>query len=234
MSTTACRIPSWATKVVDATAKDEEFQTSTQQSAHLFRIECARNWHQRIYQAQREAWSQTVQAMMMDTTEVVDSVLETQGSVILDHYNIATMNSPPENDVDNDLLLPLTILSPPPACRLDRQALTEALWHYYCHHHQAIHSNGGRSSSCCTLWLPRLLPTLHATLHLLVKQCVLLPEHNDPHFQSQALHYYKKHQKKRTTSMQQLLLWWAARTSTYDSMVIVLEVSATNCSNILE
>jgi hypothetical protein len=42
------------------------------------------------------------------------------------------------------------------------------------------------------------------------------------------LRYYEKHQSKRTASMQHILLWWAARTTSYDSMVIVLEVRSRN------
>ena len=238
-------LPSWVSKAGDATKEDESPTTSTQQSAHFFRVECARTWHQRLYQAQRRAWSETVQAMMKQTMnpeeEDVTTVLEEQttSSVFLDRYTIAPP-IPTEQDCHNDeWLLPLTIVSPPPMCRLDRQAVTEALWDYFRTMTTTTttttttattpEGNGknGRNR-CCSLWLPRLLPTLHATIHLLARQCVQMPEYNDQEdhqtHAKAALRYYGKVSKKRTTSLQQVLLWWAARTTSYDSMVIVLEV----------
>ena len=162
---------------------------------------------------------------------------------VLDRYTIAPHSLAEQDCQDDEWLLPLTIVSPPPACRLDRQAMTEALWDYF--RTTTIttttaspegHGNSSDRNRCCSLWLPRLLPTLHATIHLLARQCVQMPEYYDDHheeYQPQtqqaaattaALRYYSKVSKKRTTSMQQVLLWWAARTVSYDSMVIVLEV----------
>lgn len=219
---TSRTIPVWATKVVDATIKDEEFQTSTHQSANLFRIECGRIWMQRIYHAQREAWKKTVQSMLLvDTnypTEKTSSpvvVPETEiPSWIMESYCIGV--APTENhNANTEESFPMTVVSPPPSCRLDRQAVTEAIWDYF------RESDNGR---CCSLWLPRLLPTLHGTLHLLARQCIQKPEQEDEVFEIQSMKHYRKHQKKRSTSMKQILLWWAARTSSYDSMVILLEV----------
>jgi hypothetical protein len=204
------RIPSWATKVVDGSAKEDAstFITSTRQSASLFRIECARTWQQRIHQAQRKAWTEAVQSMLR--REVEPTTPPETSSPLLQRYSLTPTTCSPLDDE----LLPMTIISPAPSCRLDRQALVEAVWDYY------------RNDRCCSLWLPKLLPTLHATLHLLVRQCVHLHAPADHEFQLQAARYFRKHQKKRNTSMQQILLWWAARTNAFDSMVIILEVSA--------
>jgi hypothetical protein len=200
------RTPSWATKVVDASAKDDAstFITSTRQSASLFRIECARMWQQRIHQAQRKAWTEAVRAMLQ--REVKQPKTSEPSTPLRQRYSLSP-TSPPDDE-----LLPMTIISPPPSCRLDRQALAEAVWDYY------------RDGRCCSLWLPKLLPTLHSTLHLLVRQCVHLPAPTDHDFQVQAARYFRKHQKKRNTSMQHILLWWAARTNAFYSMVIILEV----------
>lgn len=209
----ATRTPSWATKLVDASAKDDasNFITSTRQSANLFRIECARTWQQRIHEAQRKAWAATARSMLQRGVEQQNA--SSPGSSAPLQRHSLTPASPPDsaNDADDELL-PVTIISPSPACRLDRQALTEAVWDFY------------RGDRCCSLWLPKLLPTLHSTLHLLVRQCVHLPAPTDHDFQAQAARYFRKHQKKRNTSMQQILLWWAARINAFDSMVVVLEV----------
>jgi len=257
------KIPVWATKVVDATTttREDEFQTSTQQSANLFRIECARKWQQHIYQAQRRAWLQTVQYMMMmeleDTSTKItapnntESQDEGSASPLLQHYNISFPKPTHQDTIqdEDEWLLPVTILSPPPTCRLDRQAVSEAIWTYF-RSKRGTDEGSCRRCRCRCLWLPRLLPTLHATMHLLVRQCIHpipndydnddennnynynhdVPFHRhddseDVHLQGHALRYYRKLRKKRTTSMQQILLWWAARTSSYDSLVIVLEVS---------
>jgi hypothetical protein len=240
-------LPSWVSKAVDATKEEESPTTSTQQSAHFFRVECARTWHQRLYRAQRRAWSETVRSMMTQTVlnkknEKNDRTMLEEEPVttpVLDRYTIAPHSLAEQDCQDDKWLLPLTIVSPPPACRLDRQAITEALWDYFRTTTTTTTSLGGHGNSdrnrCCSLWLPRLLPTLHATIHLLARQCVQMPEYYDDHEEYQqptqqaaattaALRYYNKVSKKRTTSMQQVLLWWAARTVSYDSMVIVLEV----------
>ncbi len=206
------RMPPWATKTVNAYENqgDSTFVTSTRQSANLFRIECARIWHQRIHQAQRKAWTRTVQDML--EYKAKENAMVESTTAQLEHYSL-TPSGPNEYDRHfEEEFLPMTIVSPPPACRLDRQALTEAMWDLY---------RGGR---CCSLWLPRLLSTTHSTLHLLARQCVSIPAPSDQEFQNQASRYFRKHQRKRHASMKQILLWWAARTKAFDSMVIVLEV----------
>lgn len=207
-------IPPWATKVVDASGKYDAstFVTSTQQSANLFRIECARIWQQRIHRAQRKAWAKTVQTLLDHKAQQKSNTIEST-TPQLAHYSLSPCD-PSENDgfETEQEFLSMTIVSPPPTCRLDRQALAEALWDLY------------QGSRCCSLLLPRLLPTLHSTLHLLTRQCLHTPMHNDPEFYAQSTRFFRKHQKKRHASMQQLLLWWAARTKAFDSMVIVLEV----------
>ena len=217
------RTPAWATKIVDASVEDDgsTWVTSTRQSANLFRIECARTWQQRIHQAQRKAWTATVTTMLDCQPKVSEQTLanESETTSPMEYYSLTPpLDSHSDSTLDDDFFLPMTIISPPPPCRLDRQAMAEALWDHYQHHYP--------DTRCCTLWLPRLLPTLHSTLQLLVRQCVHMPTPLDQEFQYHASRYFRKQQKKRCASMKHLLLWWAARTMAFDSLVIILEVSA--------
>lgn len=184
-SSSTTNLPCWATKVVDL--RETNTTTSTRSSATLFRVECARIWQQRIHRAQRQAWTNTVQHMLHQKEQQQQTTTtETSNSC----YSLVP---PTESELPAEELLPLTLVSLPTDCRLDRQALAEAIWQHH-----------GKSS---TLWLPRLLPTLHATLKLLVH----------------AMAHPK--QMKRHSSMQQIVFGWAARTtSQVNSMVIVLEV----------
>ena len=219
--------PSWATKVLDAsTPLDTVITTNTRQSAELFRIECARTWQQRIHQAQRRAWMETVKTMLQKSSnrDCPQSTVETEDTSTTPLFEYYSLDCPAETDY-SDELLPMTIVKPSPACSLDRKALVEAIWDHYSSSSSSSSSNCGSGKRCCTVWLPKLLPTLHATLHFLVRQCLhVTGAVHDADFQRQAAAYFHKHQKKRHTSMQQILLWWAARTSAFDSMVIVLEV----------
>lgn len=220
------RTPSWATKIVDASVEDDATTrtTSTRQSANLFRIECARTWQQRIHQAQRQAWVTTVTTMLEPKTKeqtrtTLSANSPTTTTCPMEYYSIApTLDQDGERNTVKDLLLPMTMISPPPPCRLDRQAMSEALWDHYRYR--------SHDTRWCPLWLPRLLPTLHATLHLLVRQCVHIPTPLDQEFQNYAARYFRKQQKKRCASMKHILVWWANRTIAFDSLVIIIvEVS---------
>jgi hypothetical protein len=203
-------LPKWA-KITKA--PHETSSITTVKSERLLRLECARIWQARVSEAQRHAWNEVVKVLVLYEHE---NKQERRGSRAnnsnsnsdFEGYAYAmepSMNYPEE-------LLPCLVVTPP-SCRIDQQALSQALllvaWDKDEHEHRRV----------CRIVLPRLLPTLQATFHLVLRQCL---QQEPSQALSQATRKLRK--KKRGTSLQQSLLWWASQTQAFDALELVLEV----------
>jgi hypothetical protein len=199
----------------------------------LMRLRSVKLWQRQIQQAQRHAWNDVVAPIRKEFHEW--TTMTTTTTIV--HEQQQQPQQPPtkrprvercQEEADEEEyytlqppscssypleLLPCLRISPPPTCRLDRHALTEALiWN--------IQQQQQKDQSCCTLLIPRFLDSLHLTLALLLRQC--LQHEPSATLRHETRKLYKKN--KRGTSLQESLLWWASQTQHYDSIVIVLEV----------
>jgi hypothetical protein len=232
MPPTTTSIPKWAS-IRKTSGVKQQSTTTTKSSEYLLRLESARLWKERIHQAQRTAWKDSIATSIMadfesftrirrdgkQAEEEVPTTRPCKRARIIEEDSreedcrLYSLGEAEESFSTGDNIFPFELLPclmvyPPSPCRLDRAALTEALF-----------ASITMPKRVAKVWIPRLLPSLQATLSLVLRQC-LQQEPSGALRQSTR----KLFQKKRVASLQESVLWWASQTQHYDQVVVLLEV----------
>jgi hypothetical protein len=239
--------------------------TTTKSSEYFLRLESARLWKERIHQAQRTAWKDSIAtspilAALDSLTRIRRRDDETQPAEEKIPTATTTTTTRPckrarvviekEEEEDYQLysslvgeaaeesssasgddaifpfeLLPCLMIYPPSPCRLDRAALTEALFASISTTTTTTsmpkQPKNTRVMAKAVVWIPRLLSSLQATLSLVLRQC--LQQEPSAALRQSTRKLFQK--KKRVASGQESILWWASQTQHYDQVVILLEVN---------